>query len=75
MNKWGRGPISLKRTLQAIRPELISNVLNGLKGDGSSGGEGGRIGANGHTEGRICSCQTCVRKGVKENGEKSLTCD
>ena len=58
-----------------IRPELVSNVLNGLKGYGSSGGEGRRVSADGHTDGRSRSCQTFVREGVKEKGGNSLTCD
>ena len=74
MDKGRVGPIGFQGKLQTIRPKLVSDVLDRLKGNGSSGGEGGRIGANGHTEGRICSCQTCVR-GVKEKGEESLTCD
>ena len=58
--------------MQAIRPKLVSDVLNRLKGDGSSGRERRRIGANGHTGGRISSCQTFVREGVKEKGGNPL---
>ena len=51
---------------------MISNVLDRLKGDGSSGGEGRGIGANGHTGGRISSCQTFVREGIKGKGGNPL---
>ena len=58
-----------------IRPKLVSDVLNRLKGDRGSGGEGCGISADGHTIGRKCSCQTFVREEVKEKGGISLTCD
>ena len=58
-----------------VRPKLVSDVLNRLKGDGSSGGEGSRISADGHTGGRKRSCQTFVRERIKEKGGNSLTCD
>ena len=75
MNKGGMRPIGFQRALQAIRPKLVSNVLNGLKRDGSSRGEGSGISADGHTGGRKRSCQTFVREGIKEKGGNSLTCD
>ena len=65
MNKWRGGPIGFKRALETIRPKLISDVLNGLKRDGSSRGKGKGIGSNGHTGGRKCSCQTFVRERIK----------
>ena len=68
MNKRRRRPIGFKRALQAIRLKLISNVLNRLKGDGSSGGEGRWIIANRHTGDRNYSCQMFVREGIKEKG-------
>ena len=73
MNKRGIGPIGFKGVLQAIGPELISNVLNRMKGKGGSGGEGRGISANGHTRGRISSCHMFVREGIKEKGGESLT--
>ena len=72
MNKWGRGPISLKGVLQAIGPELISDVLNRLKRDRGSRREGSGVRANGHTGGRRRSCQTFVREGIKEKGGNPL---
>ena len=75
MNKWRRSPISLKGSLQMIGPELISDVLNRLKWDGSSRGEGSGVSADGHTGGRKRSCQTFVREGINEKGGNSLTCD
>ena len=58
--------------MQAIRPKLVSNVLNGLKRDGSSRGEGSGVSADGHTDGRKCSCQTFVREGIKRREEIPL---
>ena len=58
-----------------IRPKLVSNVLDRLKRDGGSRGEGRGVSANGHTGGRKRSCQTFVREGIKEKGGNSLTCD
>ena len=58
-----------------IGPELISDILNRLKWDGGSRGEGSGIRADGHTGGRKRSCQTFVREGIKEEGGNSLTCD
>ena len=72
MNKWGRRPISLKGAPQAIGPELISDVLDGLKWDGGSRGEGSGVSANGHTGGRKRSCQTFVREGIKRREEIPL---
>ena len=72
MNKRGRSPIGLQRWLQTIGPELISNILNQVKGNGGSGREGRRIGTNRHTRGRSCSCQLFVREGVKEKGGNPL---
>ena len=65
MDKRGIGPISFQRTLQTIRPKLISNVLNRMKGNGRSRGEGGGVSADGHTGGRKRSCQTFVREGIR----------
>ena len=48
-----------------IRPKLVSDVLNRLKRDGGSGGEGSRISADGHTGGRKGSCQMFVRGRIK----------
>ena len=58
--------------MQPIGPELISDVLDRLEWDGGSRGEGGRIRADGHTGGRNRSCQTFVRKGIKEKGGNPL---
>ena len=74
VNKWGRRPVSFKEALQTIGPELISNVLNWLKWDRGSRGEGSGVRADGHTGGRKRSCQTFMRGGVKEKGGNSLTC-
>ena len=54
----GEKTISLKGSLQTIGPELISDVLNWLKWDGGSRGEGSGVRADGHTGGRKRSCQT-----------------
>ena len=58
--------------MQTIRPKLVSNVLNGLKRDGSGRGEGRRVSADGHTGGRKHSCQMFVREGVKRREENPL---
>ena len=63
MNKWGRRPISFKGVLQTIGPELISDILNRLKWDGGSRGEGSGVSADGHTGGRKRSCQMFMRGG------------
>ena len=75
MNKGGTRPIGFQGTLQTIRPELVSDVLNRLKRDGSSRGERSGVRADGHTGGRKRSCQTFVREGIKEKGGNSLICD
>ena len=75
MNKRGIGSISFKGALQTIGPELISDVLDRLKWNGGSRGEGSGVSADGHTDGRRRSCQTFVREGIKEKGGNSLTCD
>ena len=72
MDKGGGRPIGFKGVLKTIGPQLVPYVLNRVKGKGSGGRERGRIGPNGHTEGRICSCQTFVRRGVKEKGGNPL---
>ena len=61
MGKWRVRPIGFKGTLQTIRPKLVSNVLDRMKGNGSSEREGRGIWSNRHTGGRSCSCQMFVR--------------
>ena len=58
-----------------MRPKVVSNVLDQPKRNESSRREGRRVGADGHTGSRKCSCQTFVREGIKRREEKSLTCD